>query len=129
MSKNLGIAVLLDVYGNLLSDKQRDFLYDYYNEDLSLSEIAENSGISRQGVRDAVKRAEGQLIEFEEKLGFIRRTNELRKLLDEIRDCADTIYNENLNGALSPVINDMTVQIKSLCNDIDTKEEVNTDGI
>lgn len=129
MAKNLGITVLLDVYGNLITDKQRDFLYDYYNEDLSLSEIAENSGISRQGVRDAVKRAENQLLEFEEKLGFIRRSREISSILDEIRDCAEQIYNENLNGALSPGINDLTVRIKSLCNDIDPKEEVNSDGI
>ena len=58
MAKNLEIAVLLDLYGDMLTEKQRDFLGYYYNDDLSLSEIAENEGITRQGVRDAIKRAE-----------------------------------------------------------------------
>ena len=54
MAKNLEIAVLLDLYGDMLTEKQRDFLGYYYNDDLSLSEIAENEGITRQGVRDAM---------------------------------------------------------------------------
>ena len=64
MAKNLEIAVLLDLYGDMLTEKQRDFLGYYYNDDLSLSEIAENEGITRQGVRDAIKRAEAQLFDM-----------------------------------------------------------------
>ena len=63
VAKNLEISLLLDFYGEMLTQKQRSFLMYYYDEDLSLSEIAENEGITRQGVRDAVKRAEAQLIE------------------------------------------------------------------
>ena len=58
MAKDLGITILLDFYGDMLTEKQRDFLGYYYNDDLSLSEIAENEGITRQGVRDSIKRAE-----------------------------------------------------------------------
>lgn len=61
MAKNLEIALLFDFYGEMLTDKQRDVVELYYNDDLSLSEIAENEGITRQGVRDSIKRAETQL--------------------------------------------------------------------
>ncbi|MCR5782823.1 MAG: YlxM family DNA-binding protein [Clostridia bacterium] len=118
MAKNLDIILLLDVYGSLLTDKQRDFISYYYDEDLSLAEIAENSGISRQGVRDAIKRAETQLLDLEDKLGILRKSKALNNSLNGIISYADTIYNENLNGALSPVINDMTVRIRSLCEDL-----------
>ena len=55
MSKNLDITLLLDFYGDLLTEKQRTFISYYYNDDLSLAEIAANEGITRQGVRDAIK--------------------------------------------------------------------------
>ena len=71
MAANFYVSELLDRYGALLSDKQYRILDGYYNNDLSLSEIAENEGITRQGVSDFVKRGEAQLTEFEEKLGLI----------------------------------------------------------
>ncbi|MBR0412224.1 MAG: DNA-binding protein, partial [Eubacterium sp.] len=64
MAKNLEVSYLLDFYGEVLTQKQHDFLVYYYDEDLSLSEIAENEGITRQGVRDAIKRAEAQLFDM-----------------------------------------------------------------
>ena len=60
MAKNMKVALLLDFYGDLLTEKQRDSLEFYYNDDLSLGEIAANLGISRQGVRDNIKRAENR---------------------------------------------------------------------
>ena len=68
VAKNLDIVLLADYYGEMLTDNQRKFIEYYYNDDLSLSEIAENEGITRQGVRDAIKRAEAQLFDMEEKL-------------------------------------------------------------
>lgn len=70
MAKNMEIALLFDFYGDMLTDKQRDVVELYYNDDLSLAEIAENEGITRQGVRDSIKRAESQLLEMEERLGL-----------------------------------------------------------
>ena len=58
MSKNLAIADLLDLYGDMLTDKQRDVMELYYDQDLSLGEIAEHEKITRQGVRDSIKRVE-----------------------------------------------------------------------
>ena len=114
MGKNLAFSALLDVYGRFLSDKQRSLAEHYYNEDLSLSEIAENEGITRQGVRDAVKRAENQLYEMEKSLGFAKRFTEMKKGLDEIRQCAEAINEYNLNHSLSREVNDNVSRIKSL---------------
>lgn len=65
------MALLYDFYGGLLSERQRELCEYYYNDDLSLTEIAANTGITRQGVRDGLKKAEGILTEAEEKLGFL----------------------------------------------------------
>ena len=61
------MTMLFDFYGEVLTDRQKEFFDLYYNEDLSLAEIAENSGISRQGVRDVIVRAEGVMQEIEDK--------------------------------------------------------------
>jgi predicted DNA-binding protein YlxM (UPF0122 family) len=79
--KTLTMTMLLDFYGELLTEKQRLYFDMYYNEDLSLSEIAENEGISRQGVRDLITRAESTLRETEEKVGMIRRFEERAEII------------------------------------------------
>ena len=77
--KNLNIAYLLDFYGDLLSERKRAVMNMYYNEDLSLSEVASEVGISRQGVRDLVKKSEEELFEYEEKLGLAQKVSSLEK--------------------------------------------------
>jgi predicted DNA-binding protein YlxM (UPF0122 family) len=114
LANNVEITILYDFYGDMLTDKQRDFLNFYYNDDLSLSEIAENEGITRQGVRDAIKRAEAQLYEMESKLGFAKRFEEISERMNEIIDCADQINAYNLEHDLSREVNETTVKIKSL---------------
>ena len=76
--KDLKISLLFDCYGELLNDKQREIFDCYYNEDFSLSEVAENFGITRQGVRDFVKRTEQQLLDYEEKLGLFKKIEQLK---------------------------------------------------
>lgn len=83
MAKNLDITILIDIYGYMLTDKQKDALELYYFDDLSLAEIAENLGITRQGVRDSIKRGEETLIDLEEKLGYLKK---IRKYDDFIRN-------------------------------------------
>ncbi len=78
-------SMMLDFYGELLTEKQRQCFDLHYNEDLSLSEIAEQSGISRQGVWDNIRRAEAALKEMEEKTGLIRRFTETRRGLETLR--------------------------------------------
>ena len=81
--KDLRISVLLDHYGAMLTDKQREVIDLYYNDDLSLAEIAEQEGITRQGVRDNNKRGEAQLLEMEQKLHAARRFERLAALVSE----------------------------------------------
>ena len=114
MAKNLEIPFLLDFYREMLTRKQHDFLVYYYEDDLSLSEIAENEGITRQGVRDSIKRAEAQLFDMEEHLGLAKRFTEMKKGIDEIVNCAELINEYNLNHSLSREINENVARIKTL---------------
>ena len=79
-------SMLLDFYGELLTDKQRACYDLHYNEDLSLSEIAEQSGISRQGVWDNIRRADAALQDIEEKTGLIRRFMEQQRAIESLRE-------------------------------------------
>lgn len=112
MTKNLEISFLLDFYGDVLTEKQRDVMEQYYNDDLSLSEIADNFGITRQGVRDAIKRGEGILLELEEKVGFARRYRAVQNGVAQIEQLAKSIHfcNEN-NYAISDEIGDNAQKI------------------
>ena len=82
-------TMLFDFYGELLTEKQREYFDLHYNADLSLAEIAESSGISRQGVWDIIRRAEATLRETERKTGLVRRYGAQRQTLREIesRSC------------------------------------------
>lgn len=84
MERNVELSLLLSWYGALLTERQRMFMALHVDEDLSLSEIAERENISRQGVHDALKRAEEQLLEMEEKLGLARRTRALEQGMDAL---------------------------------------------
>lgn len=85
-NSRLNRSMLLDFYGELLTEKQRDCFDLHYNEDLSLSEIAEQLGISRQGVWDNIRRAEAAMQEMETKTGLIRRNEETRTALEAMRE-------------------------------------------
>ena len=88
MSKNLEMSYLLDFYGEVLTEKQRDMMQQYFNMDLSLSEIADNFDITRQGVRDVIVRAEAILTDLEDKTGLIRRFHTMKQQLQQVRDDA-----------------------------------------
>ncbi len=85
------MSMLFDFYGDLLTDRQKEFFDLYYNEDLSLAEIAENYGISRQGVRDVIVRAEAAMTEIEDKTHIIRRFHRMQKELAAIDEAADRL--------------------------------------
>ncbi|MDO4566519.1 MAG: sigma factor-like helix-turn-helix DNA-binding protein [Oscillospiraceae bacterium] len=95
MSKNLEMVYLIDAYSSALTEKQRDMLELYYCEDLSLAEIAQNSGISRQGVRDCIKRGEAAMLELEDTLGLARRNRLLSEVFEGIRSRAEEIIEQN----------------------------------
>lgn len=85
------VAMLYDFYGDMLTEKQAEAIELYYNEDLSLAEIAEPLGISRQGVRDNIKRGEKQLYELEEKLGLVQRFLQIGKKLEGASELLDSM--------------------------------------
>lgn len=84
MAKNLEVGPLCDVYGALLTEKQRELVAMYYDDDLSLAEIAENTGVTRQAVRDVLARTEAALVGYEAALGCLARGRRLAALADEI---------------------------------------------
>ena len=88
--KKLFISQLYDYYGELLTEKQQYAVEMYYNDDLSLSEIAESIGITRQGVRDQLKHAEEYLVSCEEKLGLAEKIQKVLLISEQIqKSCSD----------------------------------------
>ena len=98
MAKNLEISFLLDFYGDVLTEKQRDVMEQYYNDDLSLAEIADNFGITRQGVRDSIKRGEGILLELEQKVGFAQRYRAVQQGVAQVESLAREVRFSNANS-------------------------------
>ncbi|MBQ2614393.1 MAG: HTH domain-containing protein [Clostridia bacterium] len=90
MERNVEIGLLFSIYRNMLTERQAESVDLYYNEDLSLSEISEHMGITRQGVRDNIKRAESTLFDVEKRLGLAKRfldiKEDLRRIDDIIRE-------------------------------------------
>jgi len=107
------MAMLFDFYGDILTDRQREFYDLYYNEDLSLGEIAENYGITRQGVRDVIVRAESAMTELEDKTGLIRRFHTMKKQLTELEQTTAALltraerYNDSELEQLARQVRDM----------------------
>ena len=119
MAKNLEISYLLDFYGEMLTQKQRDVMEQYYNDDLSLSEIAENFGITRQGVRDAIKHGEATLLELEEKICFCARYRKLHEKLDQMeRMIKDAKYANAASGLSVGEVNRVFNQTLELIGEI-----------
>ncbi len=94
-SNTFQMSMLFDFYGELLTDKQKELFDLYYNEDLSLSEIAEHAEISRQGVRDAIMRAEAILRDTETKVGLVKKYSGYENRLLQIREDAQYIARVN----------------------------------
>ena len=107
MAKNLREGVLLDFYGELLTDKQKRALELYYNEDLSLAEIAEDMQVSRQGVRAFIKQGEVHLKDFEEKLGMFERFSSISRLLKEAKITAKTLSESKEKQELVKIIEEI----------------------
>ncbi len=107
--KDWNISYLLDFYGEILPERKREMMILYYNEDLSLSEIAEQFSISRQGVRDTIKKTEEELFFWEEKLGLAKRDQRLRSQAQHILSLLES--EQGVSSALSD-------EIKTLLQDI-----------
>ena len=119
MAKDLRISFLLDFYGDMLTDTQREVVDAYYNEDLSLAEIAQDRDITRQGVRDAIKRAEQQLLEMEERLGLAKRFRKMQDSIERIVQCAQDIHFYNSEYGYSKKIEEKADEIIRLAKELD----------
>lgn len=113
------MTMLYDFYGELLTERQREFYDLYYNEDLSLGEIAENYGITRQGVRDVILRAETYMTEIEDKTGLLKRFMQLSPHIDAIAAAAAElqtinyrIYEDQRLGELAAAIEGECAKLK-----------------
>ena len=84
MEEKIKISILLNLYGNLLTDIQTKYMDMYYNQDLSLSEIAEIESITRQAVRTILLKSKKKLFEYEKKLNFMQKEQNIKKLLEKL---------------------------------------------
>ena len=84
MEEKVEIAILLNLYGNLLTDVQKKYMEMYYNQDLSLSEIGELENITRQAVRTNLLKSKNKLFEYEKQLNFMQKEQKIKKILEKL---------------------------------------------
>ena len=115
MDKKVEISVLCQIYGKLLTEKQLNILDNYYNLDLSLSEIAENEGITRQAVRDIIKKGENKLFEFEEKLGIMKKEmkqeEKIANILSELTKIQTKFTDEQIAEILEHIKSELNLVV------------------
>lgn len=109
------MTLLYDFYGEVLTPRQKEFFDLYYNEDLSLGEIAENYGVTRQGVRDVIVRAEAVMTEIEDKTHLIRRFREQQEQLQALGALADRLKQLNDRDFQNGELDNIAGELKALC--------------
>lgn len=114
MEKNVRVSMLCQIYGKLLTEKQFEILNDYYNNDLSLSEIAENNEITRQAVRDIIKKGESKLFELEEKLSIMEKMMKQEKLLQEVLNELSKIQDVSSDKKVEKILNHVRKELNCL---------------
>lgn len=114
MEKKVEVSILWEIYGKLLTEKQCEFIEDYYNNDLSLSEIAENNEITRQAVRDILKKGEKKLFEYEEKLGIMKRTLNQEKKMEKVLSELTKIQNNYSDKEIANVLEHIKKELRYL---------------
>ena len=112
------MTMLYDFYGDVLTDRQKEFYDLYYNEDLSLAEIAENYGITRQGVRDVIVRAEAILTDLEDKTGLIKRFNVMQPYIKSILASADALSKLNEEKYNDPELESFVTTIRNSAHEL-----------
>ena len=114
MEEKVKISMLSQLYGKLLTEKQFEFIDDYYNNDLSLSEIAENNNITRQAVRDILKKGEKKLFEYEEKLMFMKRTLNQEKKIEQVLSELTKIQKDYSDKQIASVLESIKKELNCL---------------
>ena len=111
MDRKVEISMLCQIYGKLLTEKQLNIMDNYYNLDLSLSEIAENEGITRQAVRDIIKKGENKLFEFEEKLLIMKKTLDQEKQIQGIIEELNKIKENSSDKKIEKILSNVTKEL------------------
>ena len=119
MNQAYRMAMLYDFYGDLLTARQKEFYDLYYNDDLSLAEIAENYGITRQGVRDIIVRAEKTLEDIEEKTGLIQRYHRTRATAAALRELCRQFQAHSQALGDDPQLDDLCQQLSQAIDDLE----------
>ena len=114
MEKKVEISMLWQIYSNLLTEKQKEYINYYYNQDLSLSEIAENDKITRQAVRDIIKKGERKLFEYEEKLLFMKRTINQEKQIENILVNLNKIQKDSSDKKVTNILEEIKKELSCL---------------
>ncbi len=114
MDEKVEISILCEIYGKLLTEKQEEFIEDYYNNDLSLSEIAENNNITRQAVRDIIKKGEKKLFEYEEKLHFMKRMLNQEKRIEKVLSELTKIQKDYSDEQIASVLENIKKELNCL---------------
>lgn len=107
------MTMLYDFYGDLLTNRQKDFYDMHYNEDLSLTEIADEYNITRQGVRDVIVRAQASLEEIEHKTGLIERYHSMQQGIESIEETLSKIESHNHQNLQDPQLSVLCTQLNS----------------
>lgn len=115
MEKFVVITYLFDFYQDLLTEKQSNLLREYYFEDLSLSEMAEQHGISRQSAFDTIKKTEQKLLDYEEKLGLFEKYQSNEQALLKIKSLCEGLR-ENLGDEHTNSVNEVITLVDGLIN-------------
>ncbi len=114
IENSIKIGILLEIYGKLLTKKQYDLLDDYYNNDLSLAEIAENEGITRQAVRDNLKKGEKKLFEYEDKLKIMKKNVDQEEQIANILSEINTLNSNSTDTEVAIVLEDVKNKLSCL---------------
>jgi predicted DNA-binding protein YlxM (UPF0122 family) len=114
MQKNVKISILCEIYGKLLTEKQYNALNDYYNNDLSLSEIGDNYSISRQGVRDLIKKGEEKLLEYEKAMEIMNKTQQNEKTIQLVISQLSEIREISSNKRVDELLNEIQKELHNI---------------
>ena len=114
MDKKIEISMLCQIYCKLLTEKQFDYINVYYNNDLSLSELAENYNITRQAARDNIKKGENKLFEYEEKLQIMKTTLRNEKKIEDILEQITKIQTNYSDKQIAKILENVKKQLTTI---------------
>lgn len=126
--KDMRFPLLFDTYGAMLSDRKREIIDYYYNDDYSLAEISELTGISRQGVRNSIKKSEEEILALEDKLNFVKKNEALTKLcksiIAELNDIASSAkLSEEDSTSIKKTTERLNLMLFAFSSTVDSSEQ------